>query len=92
MDQFESIRNDTVDYAIISNEILYQRTAPAFNLSPKFNDLSSADEKIQIIRQYISLIDQVCFQQLRQIQWKYYLHIGLTQGIWHGYMPKTSAE
>ncbi|CAF1688276.1 unnamed protein product, partial [Adineta ricciae] len=74
VDQFESIRNDTVDYTIISNEILYQRTAPAFNLSQKFNDLFSADKKIQIIRQYISLIDQVCFQQLKQIQWKYYRH------------------
>ncbi|CAF1688847.1 unnamed protein product, partial [Adineta ricciae] len=66
VDQFESIRNDSVDYTIISNEILYQTTVPAFNLSPKFNDLFSADKKIQIIRQYISLIDQVCFQQLKQ--------------------------
>ncbi|CAF1514725.1 unnamed protein product [Adineta ricciae] len=92
VDQFEFVRNDSVDYTIISNEILYQSTAPAFNLSPKFNGLFSADEKIQIIRQYISLIDQVCFQQLKQIQWKYYLHLGLTQGIWHGHMSKTSAE
>ncbi|CAF1411631.1 unnamed protein product [Adineta ricciae] len=81
VDQFESMKNDSADYTIISNEILYQRTAPAFNLSQKFNDSFSTDKKIQIIRQYISLIDQVCFQQLKQIQWKYYLHIGLTQGI-----------
>ena len=92
VDQFEFTGNDLVDYTIISNDILYQRTAPAFNLSQKFNDLFSGDKKIQIIRQYISLIDQVCFQQLKQIQWKYYLHIGLTQGIWHGHMSKPSAE
>ena len=65
VDQFESIRNDSVDYTIISNEILYQRIAPAFNLSSKFNDLFSEDKKIQIIRQYISFIDRVCFQELK---------------------------
>ncbi|CAF1380453.1 unnamed protein product [Adineta ricciae] len=83
---------DSVDYTTTSDEVLHQKTSQAFSRSEKFDNIFNPVEKIHFIRQYISLIDQLSFQQLQESQWKYYHHIGTTRNIWHGRMSKVTAE
>ncbi|CAF1610816.1 unnamed protein product [Adineta ricciae] len=87
-----SMRNTSVNYIAISDEVLSQKTSAIFDRTEKFNRLFNEDQKIQFLRQYMALIDQFSYQQLQESQWKYYHHIGMTQNIWHGYVSKTFAE
>ncbi|CAF1534205.1 unnamed protein product [Adineta ricciae] len=84
--------NDSVDYTTVSDEVLQQKTSQAFNRSEKFNNIFNQVERIHFIRQYISLIDQLSFHQLQEIQWKDYQHIGTTRNMWHGRMSKVTAD
>ena len=84
--------NDSINYASVSDEVLHQITSQVFKRLEKFNNIFNQIEKIYFICQFIGLIDQLSFQQLQEIQWKYYHHIGITRNIWHGRMSKVTAE
>ena len=84
--------NDSINYASVSDEVLYQITSLAFKRLEKFNNIFNQIEKIHFICQFIGLIDQLSFQQLGEIQWKYYHHIGITRNIWHRRMSKVATE
>ncbi|CAF1533999.1 unnamed protein product [Adineta ricciae] len=62
------VKDGSVDCTVISDEILYERTSVVFNQSEKFNQLFNSNPKIRFIRQYISLIDQLSYQKLRETQ------------------------
>ena len=83
---------DSVDYNTIPDEIFLQMLSTDTNGTQKLDCYLDGDEQIKFIRQYTSLIDRICYLQLREFQWKYYHHIGMSQNIWTGRIAKHVAE
>lgn len=73
---------DTFGYAKLSDAVFYQLYSTVFHDNEDLLRFLNTDAKIQLIRQYTSLVDRLSYVQLQEVQWKYYYDIGMTQNIW----------
>jgi hypothetical protein len=65
----------------------------AFNgNTEKLNHFLNANQNIQFVREYTSLIGRLSYIKLKQLQWNWYHDIGMSRNIWSGRIPKREAE
>jgi hypothetical protein len=85
--------NTLIDYTTIPDEIFYEMLLKAFNANTeKLSQFSKEIEQVEFLRHYTGLIDRFSYIKLQQSQWNWYYHIGMSQNIWSGRIPKHIGE
>jgi hypothetical protein len=60
--------------------------------SPQPHPPTPSNERIKHIRQYKSLMDQLSYFKLEELQWQYYHPLSKTKKIWSGRVTQHWAE
>lgn len=85
--------NTTFDSTDVSDETLYEMLLKAFNGdTEKLTHYLNGSQSIQFVREYTNLISRLSSIQLKQSQWNWYHHIGITRNIWTTRIPKHIAQ
>ena len=85
--------NTSFDSIDVSNETVYEMLLKAFNEdTEKLIHYLNGSQNIQFARDYINLISRLSYVKLKQSQWNWYHHIGMTRNIWTIRIPKHIAE
>ena len=85
--------NTSFDSIDVSNETVYEMLLKAFNDdTEKLTDYLNRSQNIQFAHEYIHLISRLSCIKLKQSQWNWYHHIGMTRNIWTTRIPKHIAE
>ena len=64
----------------------------AFQTEEKLAQFFNGKEMIEFARHYAELLNRLPSLQLRQAQWEFYHHIGVTENIWTNRVSEQSAE
>ena len=85
--------NTSFDSIDVSNETVYEMLLQAFNDdTEKLTHYLNGNQNIQFASEYINLISRLSCIKLKQSQWNWYHHIGMTRNIWTTRIPKHIAE
>ena len=85
--------NTTFDSTDVSDQTLYEMLLKAFNGdTEKLTHYLNGSQNIQFVREYTNLISCLSSIKLKQSQWNWYHHIGITRNIWTTRIPKHIAQ
>jgi len=80
------------DYSMISNITFKQMLLTITNIhTDTWVESLNNEEILTLTRQFASVINKLNYLKLQNEQWTYYYHLGMTEGIWNGRVPKTMA-
>ena len=86
------IQNEQSSFTDTPDQVFDRMLLTSFPVEEKLDQFLNGKDKVEFIRRYTGLLDQLFYLKLKQAQWDYYLQIGQRQNIWTNRVPKLLAE
>ena len=86
------IQNEQSSFTDTPDQVFDRMLLTSFPVEEKLDQFLNGKDKVEFIRRYTGLLDQLFYLKLKQAQWDYYLQIAQRQNIWTNRVPKLLAE
>jgi hypothetical protein len=84
----KSIPNNKPKYLKVPDQIFKQMLSKSLTEGESIVQLIDTPEKLQYIRTYTHLLNNICYLKLEQDYWEHYDKVAITEGIWSSPLGK----